>query len=308
MAASDPIRSVGSTLGRVAAALSVVAGVVLFGAAPAAAADVPPAPLVKTAVLDMTNTLTIADVMRVSQAAANDEDDESRPQIGVLIEQSLNGAAVEERALEVARAWGIGPAADAPGRKSGVLLYMALDDRKIRIEVASGASAALTDAQAKRIITSSCVPGLKAGDVPAAVTDCTAAIRKALDDFEPRTAVPGTSNGDSKVFVNAITFILIAAVPGIPLFAFIAARIQGRRDNAVPPKPARQYDADTVVWAASAGMTSMPRASSPSSARPRSYEPPSYSPPAPTYTPPTDYGSSFGGGGGFDGGGASGSW
>jgi uncharacterized protein len=68
-------------------------------------------------------------------------------QIVVLTVRSLNGRALEEYALDVARTWGIGDAE----KDNGVLMLLALDERESRIEVGYGLEGALPDSLTGRL-------------------------------------------------------------------------------------------------------------------------------------------------------------
>jgi uncharacterized protein len=68
---------------------------------------------------------------------------------GVLVIPSLDGAmSVEECAVTTFKQWTLG----RKGVDDGVLLLVAVNDRKIRIEVGYGLEGSLTDAQSSRII------------------------------------------------------------------------------------------------------------------------------------------------------------
>ena len=87
-------------------------------------------------------------------------EDSTRAQVAVLTIPSLEDAVLEEYATEVFRTWGLGQA-DA---NNGVLLLIARDDRKLRIEVGFGLEGDLTDARAGQIIRNVIVPRFKTGD------------------------------------------------------------------------------------------------------------------------------------------------
>ena len=81
-------------------------------------------------------------------------------EIAVLTVKSLEGDSLEDFSYRVATAWG-------PGNKevnNGVLLLVAIDDRKLRIEVGRGLEPKLTDLQSNLIITQKITPYFKAGD------------------------------------------------------------------------------------------------------------------------------------------------
>ena len=81
-------------------------------------------------------------------------------QIAVLTVPGLDGAPIEQASIQVVDAWQLGTASG----DNGVLLMVARDDRKIRIEVGQGLEGDLPDAHAKRIIDESMVPLFAAGN------------------------------------------------------------------------------------------------------------------------------------------------
>ncbi len=81
------------------------------------------------------------------------------PQIAVLTIKSLEGMPIEVASIQVTDKWKIG----AGKEDDGVLLMVALEDRKIRIESGQGLEGSLTDLYAKRIIDDTMTPYFRAG-------------------------------------------------------------------------------------------------------------------------------------------------
>jgi uncharacterized protein len=81
-------------------------------------------------------------------------------QVVVATIVSLDGEAIEPYANRLFRAWGLGQAGD----DNGVLLLVAKNDRKMRIEVGYGLEGTLTDLHSKLIIENTMVPAFRAGD------------------------------------------------------------------------------------------------------------------------------------------------
>lgn len=78
-------------------------------------------------------------------------------QIAILTIKSLEGSPIEEYSIAVARAWGIG----GKERDNGVLLLVAVNDRKVRIEVGYGLEGALTDIRSGQIIRERISPAFR---------------------------------------------------------------------------------------------------------------------------------------------------
>ena len=121
----------------------------------AAALAVPPTPT-DIPIVDQTNTLS-TDQKNTLAATIAAETQKSGNQIAVLIIPSLQGDVLEEYSLNVLRTWGIGQ----KDKNNGVLLLVALDDHKLRIEVGYGLEGALTDARSSQIIRNDITPLFK---------------------------------------------------------------------------------------------------------------------------------------------------
>jgi uncharacterized protein len=72
---------------------------------------------------------------------------------------SLEGESLEEKSYEIAEQNGIGQ----KDKNNGVLLFIAKNDRKLRIEVGYGLEGALTDALSSQIIRKEITPQFKQG-------------------------------------------------------------------------------------------------------------------------------------------------
>ncbi|HEY2135714.1 MAG TPA: TPM domain-containing protein [Xanthobacteraceae bacterium] len=86
-------------------------------------------------------------------------------QLVIVTVKSLQGLAVEDYANRLFRAWGLGQ----KDRNNGVLLVVAPNDRKVRIEVGYGLEGTLPDAIAKLIIDQSILPRFRAADMAGGV-------------------------------------------------------------------------------------------------------------------------------------------
>lgn len=96
----------------------------------------------------------------------------SSDQIVVATVPSLGGEAIEPYANRLFRHWQLGQA----GENNGILLLVARDDRKMRIEVGYGLEGTLTDLHSKLIIENTMVPAFRANDFSGGIT-------RAVDDI-----------------------------------------------------------------------------------------------------------------------------
>lgn len=86
-------------------------------------------------------------------------DNNTSNQIAVVTVPSLNGESIEDVAVNTLRDWGIGSA-----KNNGILVLIALQDKKIRIEVGYGLEGAIPDVMAKDIINNDLQPAFRKGN------------------------------------------------------------------------------------------------------------------------------------------------
>ena len=129
-------------------------------------------------VYDPSNALGTMRAALVQKLAALQGD--KGAEIGVVVLPSLvevaSGLPIEPYTLKVAEYWKLG----RPGIDDGVILLLALKEKRIRIEVGRGLEGAIPDITAKRIINKIIVPRLKQGDVPGGVMSGVEALISAI--------------------------------------------------------------------------------------------------------------------------------
>lgn len=133
----------------------------LLVAAPAAAQDFPP---LTGRVVDAANIIPDADEAALTQKLAAVEQASSR-QLVVATVPSLQDYPIEDYGYKLGRAWGIGQ----KGANNGMILLVAPNERKVRIEVGYGLEPVMTDALAGDIISGQILPRFKAGDYPGGI-------------------------------------------------------------------------------------------------------------------------------------------
>src|SRR6266436_7705210 len=141
----------------------------------AAAADVAVPPL-SGRVVDTTGTLSSGDIAAQSQRLL-DFQKRKGSQIAVLIVPTTAPETIEQYSIRAAETWKI-------GRKKiddGVLLVIAKDDRKLRIEVGYGLEGALNDVTAKRIIDEVITPKFRSGDFAGGISAGVDRILRVID-------------------------------------------------------------------------------------------------------------------------------
>ena len=134
----------------------------LFGAA---RADVPVPPL-KTRVTDLTGTLNAQQRGELESRIAAYETRRGS-QIAVLLLPTTKPEEIEQYSIRVAEAWKIG----RKGVDDGLLLIVAKDDRRLRIEVGYGLEGVIPDSVARRVIEERITPRFRDGDFHGGVRD-----------------------------------------------------------------------------------------------------------------------------------------
>jgi uncharacterized protein len=133
-------------------------GLALLLAALLARAEVAVPPLTAR-VTDLTGTLSGGAVTRI-EAKLADVEAKKGSQIAVLIVPTTQPEEIEQFGIRVEDTWKLG----RKGVDDGVILIVAKNDRRVRIEVGRGLEGALPDAVANRIITETITPHFKLGD------------------------------------------------------------------------------------------------------------------------------------------------
>jgi uncharacterized protein len=132
------------------------AAALLFSLAALAALDFPP---LTGRVVDQANVMTPESRSEL-ETKLKDLEDKSGIQLVVATVRSLQGGDIETYANELFRTWKLGQAQ----KNNGVLLLIAPNEHKVRIEVGYGLEGTLTDALSSVIISSAIVPRFKTGD------------------------------------------------------------------------------------------------------------------------------------------------
>jgi uncharacterized protein len=158
MAASRPSYSLlggGASLPIALVAL-LCAGLALF------AANFPP---LTGRIVDQANIIS-AETRNSLEPKLADLETKSGIQLVVATVVSLEGQEIEPYANELFRSWKLGEKT----KNNGVLLLVAPNERRVRIEVGYGLEGTLTDALSKVIITNAIAPRFKTGDFSGGVS------------------------------------------------------------------------------------------------------------------------------------------
>jgi uncharacterized protein len=183
--------------------LAALALPALWVAAAAAEVAVPP---LRARVTDLAGMLPADAEARLERELARLEAATTH-QIAVLTVPSLEGEPIEAFALRAAEAWQLGQR----GLDNGILLVVAAQDRRARIEVGYGLEGVVPDAVAKRILEERILPRFRAGDfaggIEAGVAALASAARGERLALERRPARPGAPHEDP---LSALGFAAMA--------------------------------------------------------------------------------------------------
>lgn len=90
---------------------------------------------------------------------ASELEEKTTAQIAVVTVATIQPETIEDYAVTLFEKWGIGQ----KGKDNGVLILLAVNDRKVRIEVGYGLEGALTDAMSSAIVQQAMIPRFKEG-------------------------------------------------------------------------------------------------------------------------------------------------
>jgi uncharacterized protein len=154
--------------------LLMVLFTLFIGAANALAEDVQiPAPMGDIYVQDFANVLNETERAELINLGRSIED-QTTAQVAVLTVQTIGDRAIEDYANEAFRQYGIGQ----KEKDNGVLIILAMNERKVRIEVGYGLEGRIPDAKAGRILDQYAIPYLQNQQPNKAVTETYKAIAK----------------------------------------------------------------------------------------------------------------------------------
>lgn len=136
----------------------IAGGVGALGPAFANAAEVP-VPALTGRVVDQAGILSGEQRQAISRKLEAFEQSKGS-QVAVLVVPTTAGEAIEDFATRVTDQWKLGRA----GVDDGVLLVVAMQERRMRIQTGRGVQGTLTDALSKRIIAERMTPLFRAGD------------------------------------------------------------------------------------------------------------------------------------------------
>ncbi len=177
--------------------------------APASAAE-PDYPQLTGRVVDDADLLS-ADDRAALDAELKALEDKSSDQVVVVTLPSLQRLTIEDYGYQLGRHWGIG----TKEKDNGVLLIVAPNERKVRIEVGRGLEPILTDAMSTVVINGAILPRFRTGDYAGGIKEGVKGIELVLtgDAAELAERVKGRHDADDpKIdWLVVIFWVLIIA-------------------------------------------------------------------------------------------------
>lgn len=187
----------------------------------ASALAVPPAPTLDRPVIDQTGTLTEQQISQLSSQISQGRTGKSY-QLAILIIPTLDGDAIEDYSIRVARTWGIGE----KDKNNGILLLVAMNDRKMRIEVGRGVEDDLTDLESGRIIRNIMRPAFRNNDYFGGISGAVTEIQNNMQGVPTDASQVDTTGAAQKVSSNSfIDTIMFAAFFIVPLFSWFLSML-----------------------------------------------------------------------------------
>lgn len=188
-------------------------GLLLFSWSLLATAEAVKIPDYTQPVIDQTGTLTTAQIQGLTAKLVALEQ-EKGAQVAVLIIPDTGDETIETFSMRVVEKWKLG----RENVDDGVLLLIAKESRKLRIEVGYGLEGALSDVIASRIIREHITPEFKKGNYASGVDAGIHQIIRVIkgEDLAPAKASDELSPSQLKLLVGLV-------------LALVAARFAGKR-------------------------------------------------------------------------------
>ena len=181
-----------------------------------------PIPALATRVTDLTQTLSSGERAAL-EAKLADWEARTTNQLAVLLVPTTQPEPIEAYSIRVADAWKIG----RKGNDNGVLLVVAKNDRKVRIEVGYGLEGTLTDATSRRIIAETIAPQFREGRFAAGIGAGIDRIIEVVAEGKPLPPPKAQATARRQGGLDLETLALAAFV-AVPLVGVVLRAIFGR--------------------------------------------------------------------------------
>lgn len=178
-------------------------------------------PALQAAVTDLTGTLQADE-----QAALNQKltqfSQQSGSQVAVLLLPGTQPEDISQFGIRLAEAWKVG----RDKQDDGVIIIIAKNERKMRIEVGYGLEGAIPDVIAKRIIREQLAPAFKQGQFYAGLNQATDTLMQLIQG-EHLPAPTGKENVSTTHWMSWLPILMFAAMIGGALFKSLFGSFPG---------------------------------------------------------------------------------
>lgn len=215
------------------ALLSLFGILALLASLAAGAADEVAVPPLAARVTDLTATLTSGQLAAL-EGELRAFEQKKGSQIAVLMLPSTQPESIEQYSIRVAERWKIGRARV----DDGVILVIAKNDHRLRIEVGYGLEGVIPDVVAKRVIREVIAPHLLANDFYGGIRDGTQALTRLIDG--EKLPAPAQASGGYD-YQSLLGTLLVVVIVGGALLKAVFGRLFGSAATGVA--------AGFVAWA-----------------------------------------------------------
>ncbi|HSN45636.1 MAG TPA: TPM domain-containing protein [Casimicrobiaceae bacterium] len=174
-------------------------------------------------VTDLTQSLSATEKQAL-EAKLADWEARTGNQLAVLMVPSTQPEPIEAYTLRVAETWKIG----RKGQDNGVVMLIAKNDKKARLEVGYGLEGALTDVTARRIIAESMAPQFSAGRYAAGIGAAVDRIISVVADGKPLPPLPQKKPASAAGGGFNFEMLLVMLFFVVPLVGSVLRRIFGK--------------------------------------------------------------------------------
>ena len=158
-----------------------------------------------TLVTDYTNTLSAGDKQQLESKLVAYNDSTST-QIAVVILKSVGDYDINDYGQKLGRAWGIG----TKGKNNGILILVALGDRKETIQTGYGAEGAVPDVTTHEIIQNDMNPRFKQGDYAGGLNAAADDLFKYMKgEYKAPKKVQAQSDSSGGGGISVVIFIIV---------------------------------------------------------------------------------------------------
>jgi uncharacterized protein len=183
-----------------------------------------------TLVTDYTNTLS-PDNKQQLESKLVAYNDSTSTQIAVVIMKSTGNYDINDYAQQLLRKWGIGQ----KDKNNGILVLVAVGDRKVSIQTGYGAEGAVPDILTQQIIQNDFKPHFKQGDYYGGLDAGTTNLIKAMKgEYKAEKKPSKQGNGGASGFIILIIVVVILALVFRRRGGGGGGQIIGRRGGASP--------------------------------------------------------------------------